>query len=512
MKGRVAKNVFFNWLGLFSTVATSFFLTPFILHRIGDVAFGLWTLMVSVTGYYSLFDLGIRNAIIRYVSRFAAKHQFDEMSGVVSTSIVSYSVIGMLVLALTVLGAWKLDFLLRMPTAWSGSAKILLLTFGIGTAVCMPLSVFGGILEGLQQFAWIGGVQALASVVRALLIVWALSSGYGLLAIGFISVGVNILSYLPYLVVSFRICPELRLRRAYVDPGKLRMLASFGIVTFWIGIANRLRFQTDSLVIGSFLSVELISIFAIGSKLVSYTTELVQAMAQVFTPMSSHFHAKGDMDSLRRILITGNRYASLIIFPLMAVLLLLGKSFIRIWVGPAYSSSYTVLAILLIPMSLYVAQATSTKVLYGMGRHHKLALVLAVEGGANLVLSIVLLHWYGIFGVALGTAIPLTLTSVCFLPVHLCRLLDIRIGHYLRQAHLYPLLLTLPTATVLWTLNRFYPAARYSTFVVEVLVAGLAYGLTLLVSHSYMQRKTIVAARTSPVLAPAYSSFEKHET
>ena len=60
------------------------FISLYILHRLGDDAFGLWILIFSVTGYYGLFDLGIRSSIIRYVAKFSATDDHAELNRLVN--------------------------------------------------------------------------------------------------------------------------------------------------------------------------------------------------------------------------------------------------------------------------------------------------------------------------------------------------------------------------------------------------------------------------------------------
>ena len=47
----IARNVVFNWLGTLANMAVGFFFAPFILHRLGDAAYGVWVLAISVVGY-----------------------------------------------------------------------------------------------------------------------------------------------------------------------------------------------------------------------------------------------------------------------------------------------------------------------------------------------------------------------------------------------------------------------------------------------------------------------------
>ena len=469
-------------------MVVAFFLTPYILHRLGDAGFGLWMLVSSVTGYYGLLGFGTRNAIIRYVSRYHASNDHESLNRVINTGVATYTALCLLMILASVLVAWKLELLFPISPEMMPTARLLVLVLGIGTAVTFPLAIFGGVLEGLQQFTWTGVVQVFSSLLRAGSIVWALERGYGLLAIGWITVIVNLAGSIVYVAVTYRLLPTFELRRSLVDLKTLWTMASFGLVTFFIGIAQALRFNLDSIVIGMFLSLQAISLFAIASRLVLYASEVVQTMAQVFTPMSSHYDALGDRDRLRRLLITGNRYASLVMFPMAAVLLVVGQSAIRVWVGPQYSASYALLVALTIPMTFYTAQATSTKVLYGMSRHILLAKVLLAEGIANLVLSIILVRSYGVMGVALGTAIPLVVTSVFFLPLHMCRVLELPLKRYLREAHWHAMLLVIPLCLVLWWADRWIQPEGYPGLIAVLLAGGVVYGAEILAYFYLVER------------------------
>src|SRR6202790_669635 len=88
------KNVGSSWFALGVNILVGIFLSPYILHRLGDEAFGLWVLIFSITGYYGLFDLGIRSSIIRYVAKYSATDENDELNRLINTSLFTYSGIG----------------------------------------------------------------------------------------------------------------------------------------------------------------------------------------------------------------------------------------------------------------------------------------------------------------------------------------------------------------------------------------------------------------------------------
>jgi len=56
-----------------------------------------------------------------------------------------------------------------------------------------------------------------------------------------------------------------------------------------------------------------------------------------------------------------------------------------------------------------------------------------VEGVANLVLSLILVRFCGMTGVALGTFIPMALVKLIVQPIYVCRVCDIPYGEYMRN-------------------------------------------------------------------------------
>src|SRR6478672_1432686 len=111
----IFKNVGTSWFSLGVNILVGIFLSPFILHRLGDTAYGIWILIFSVTGYYGLFDLGIRSSIVRYVSKFTATGDIEDLAKLINTSLFIYSCIGVLSVMVTVVVSWYMDRIFRIP-------------------------------------------------------------------------------------------------------------------------------------------------------------------------------------------------------------------------------------------------------------------------------------------------------------------------------------------------------------------------------------------------------------
>jgi O-antigen/teichoic acid export membrane protein len=479
-KAGFIKNVSSSWLGLAVNVVTGLIISPYILHKLGDEAFGLWVLVFAITGYYGLFDFGVRSSVVRYVAKFTAVDDREHLNRLVNTTLFSYSCVAAILLVLTALGGLFVDRLFHVHADYERTAQILFLMVGGSLSLGFPLAVFGGILEGLQKFYLLNLINIVNTVLRAVLVVVVLDRGYGLLTVAAVTVIFPIINGLVNAINALRLT-RVRISSRYISRQTFREVIGYSSGVFIIALATKLRFKTDAMVIGTFMSSAAIAYFAIGSRLVDYANDLVSSLAQLFVPMSSQSQARGDIRQLRKMFVAGNRGCAFIIFPITAIFLILGKSMIEVWMGAKYiATSYPVLVILIVPSTLMLAQATSGRMLYGMAKHRMWAKIVLIEGIANLILSIFLVRQLGIVGSAFGTAIPLTFTMVYFLPRHLCRLLDIRIGSYVREAFLLPLALCTPLVAALLAMQRWYVPHTYPQLAVQLLIAGLVYGGSLL--------------------------------
>ena len=79
-----------SWVAVIANASVGIFLTPYVLHRLGDEAFGVWILTTNLVGYYGILDAGVRSAIIRYVSRHKELNEPDRVNEVVASAFYYY--------------------------------------------------------------------------------------------------------------------------------------------------------------------------------------------------------------------------------------------------------------------------------------------------------------------------------------------------------------------------------------------------------------------------------------
>ncbi|MEX2314718.1 MAG: oligosaccharide flippase family protein, partial [Thermomicrobiales bacterium] len=100
---RLLRNSARNYLSVFFNLTLGFLLTPFLLHRLGPVEFGLWVLILSSATYGTLFDFGIFGALTKFVAEHRATGQIAVARQYIAASSMLYWMIGLAVAVFAVI-------------------------------------------------------------------------------------------------------------------------------------------------------------------------------------------------------------------------------------------------------------------------------------------------------------------------------------------------------------------------------------------------------------------------
>src|SRR5262249_57148855 len=76
----------------------AFFLTPFVLASLGPARYGVWALLINLSGYYGLLDLGFRAGLTQYMTRYLALGRLDQVNRCASSGFTVLGLCGGLIL------------------------------------------------------------------------------------------------------------------------------------------------------------------------------------------------------------------------------------------------------------------------------------------------------------------------------------------------------------------------------------------------------------------------------
>jgi O-antigen/teichoic acid export membrane protein len=478
----IARSILSNWFATAAVMAVGFFLSPFIVHRLGVVAYGVWVLTISSINYMAILDLGMASSVIRFVSKGHATQDHEGSSEALSAVLWVRLQISAIILLLTGVLAVVFPHVFIVPPDLAGDARKALLIIGLTTAIGMSFGVFSSTLSALHRYDLRSYVTLTQLSIRVIGVVAVLRTGHGIVAIALCellaaTVGNCLLAYL-----ARRTYPELTIRLKKPRWEVLRKIWSYSVYAFMVTIAVQLVYQTDNLVVGAFVSASAVTFYSIGNSLCRYTDQLVAAMTTTFTPAASTYEAAGDVSGLRALYFNGTRATMVFSLPIVATLIIRGRTFIGVWMGPQFSrTSGTVLAILAVALMFSLQNTTAGAIAFGVEKHKMLAKWSMAEAISNLVLSIVLARTIGIYGVAIGTLVPSLVIHLVLWPRYVCRLVDVGFVQVFRDVWGPVFLCAVPFAGASYLVDVLFPVHHMISFVLQTIlllpVFGIAVGI-----------------------------------
>jgi O-antigen/teichoic acid export membrane protein len=458
-------NVFSNWAEFLASMLISFFLSPFVIHHLGASVYGAWLLIMTLTGYLGLLDFGGR-AVTRYIARFHIRGEHGSASGLVATALAIFTLLGVAVVCLSAIVPLLAVKFLHEASRLTFSVRTVVILAGATVASSLVGNIFGAVVMGLQRFELASAIQIGAAISKALMVFLALERGKGLVALAIINLVVSVAIGLSYFWLSRRLYPQLQLSYALVNRGDGHVLFSFGGQLFLLNASAYLILYSDLAVIGAFLPVAMITFYAIASNLVAYSRSLITGISSAVLPLVSSLKADGNRNKVQLISLIGPRYTTMMVLPIIITLAIRGRTFIGLWMGFDYAGpSSRVLQVLCLALFFGAANQVATSTLIGVNKHGPLVFVNMAEGVLNLALSICLVRFIGIVGVAWGTAIPIAITSLVFWPAYIHRTSEVRSSRYVVSTWIRPALAAAPFALISFVIEKiWYPPTVWFFF------------------------------------------------
>src|ERR1700692_3753983 len=164
---RFALNVGMNWIAMAVSMVVPFFLTPFVIRSLGVTAYGIWILAVSTVSYLNVLDLGLRSAIIRFVSKAEAQGKPEDATSTIGAALWVRLLISSGVAILSIILALAFPHLFKVPPDMQRAAQITVLMCALGVAITLVSGVFGAVLAATHRFDVLSSISAVQTLARA---------------------------------------------------------------------------------------------------------------------------------------------------------------------------------------------------------------------------------------------------------------------------------------------------------------------------------------------------------
>lgn len=483
---QLKKAALLSYINLGITNIVGIVLTPFIVRMLGDSEYGLFALIGAFVGYLSILDLGLTNAVVRFVAQYRAQKDTKGQENFLAISLIIYSAISIAVVLLGTVMYWNIEALFgdTLTASQMGKAKIMFLIFIFNIAITLPGGAFTGICNGYEQFVFPRLLTIIKYVLRAILVVAILYQGADALGLVVLDSILNVLfiaSTVYY--VFFKLNVKIKLHS--FNKSFIKEIFSYSIWIFVFGLVYQFQWRTGQVILGSTTDTVIVAIYAVGVTLGLYFLTFGNVINGLILPKAvKSVYADSNKIVLTAEMIRVSRITMIVLFYILGGFLILGQEFVVLWVGETYKESWLVALLIMIAYVIPISQGYAHAILEAkkLMRFKSLSsLILTIIG---IIIGGFLSKTYGLKGIIygiFGALIVLQILVLCYYQLKL----GIDMKRYFTKA-LLPFLVLFSVVCLI----SFYSFKSIDQGWVFFLLKGVCYTLLFMTGCYFVLSRT----------------------
>ncbi len=435
---RFLSGVVFGYSNQIITMVVGLWLTPFLLHHLGQHGYGLWLTALPILNYLMLADFGIVALLPRTVAYATGraggdkKYATDLPATIGQTAVVVLGQTPVVVLAAVLVWVF-------LPTQWAELRGPLGMTMGVFAAL-FPLRLFPAVLEGLQEQAF---------VVKATMVSWAIGT---VTSIVMILAGGGLYSVAAGWVIQLTggaVASAYRLwtHHPEVLPSRLPRLSKPQFLGqlgrgFWVSanqVGTILMGSTDVLIIGKLFGPIAVVPYVCTGKLANVLANQPQMLMHLAMPGLSEMKTGESKERLFQVSIALSQGMLLLTGLVFCVILAVNKPFVFWWVGSKQYAGFVLTCAILLQILVRHWNLTIAYTAFCFGHEKMLAISGLIDGLVTAGTMLLLAKPFGYVGVVAGSIVGVCLTT---LPTNMITVA--------RDLHLSPLRMLVPFWPWFW--------------------------------------------------------------
>jgi O-antigen/teichoic acid export membrane protein len=455
-------------------------LPPVLVHHLSQAEYSAWVLILQLSTYITLLDLGLQTVVSKMIAENHAKGDQQANHQLLSTSfqvLGTIAGVGLLVVCALV---WRVPAIFhQMPASLYPQVRMGLLLVGASAAFGLPFNPFLAVFIGLQRYGFPTVVALLGRLASATLLVSMVLLHASLVQLALAIALVNIATAIAQSYGWHRyVKGEVAFSFSGFHRATAMMLLSSGsVIAFWT-IGELFVSGLDLLLVGHF-DYGNTGFYAIAASATNFLLMIVSSLFAPILPAISAMQTTSTPEALGRITLKISRYCTLTLCALSLSLLVGAFPLLSLWVGHTYAVK-TVVFLEVLVLSNFIRQLCYpySLVVIATGKQKLATLAVVLEAVVNLAASLWLGSRFGAMGVAFGTLLGAAVSLAVHLTVSMARTrpaIDFSPGTFVVQSLLRPLSCVIPLLLLASSWNSMSLVPARPVFLAAWLVTTLLW-------------------------------------
>lgn len=460
----IGKNIGFLALNRLVVAIVNFILFPFIVGHVGKEVYGIYLIVLSLTGYLALMDFGVMSALTKYVSEYRGKEDEKGITSIISASFSFYVLIGIIIATTLFIMSMTFQNFINTKPEDVVTTRQLFMIAACSAIFVWPMSTFKGVTQGYNLWNMDASVSICSQILNAVATFTLLSMGFGIIFVFLFNQLFSVLGD-TFLCLYLKRKHKVKVIFPYTDWKVFRFIFNFSFFVFLSSLVAIFIFQIHNIMIGCFLTMSAVSVYAVAYNMQHYLRSISAILVSPFWTLASEMEGRKDIQGQRNLLLKGTKYVTAAFLPAIIIVLVYAEPFINYWVGPGFQESVLPARILILYWCFTGCITLSGGMLSARGVVRKPLLISLAVAIVNVIIVLLFINKIGILAPALGLSISMIfIASPLTLRLSL-KELGISFKEFFEQSIKVNLLFFCLVGVISWCLMKsLYPRGMMMTF------------------------------------------------
>lgn len=380
------------------------------LSSLGEDIYALNQLFFQLFAYISLAEGGATNYIIQLYYKHFVENNKEKIKEIYRSSVLFMRKIAMIVFIV----GFGVSFFLKFLTNNNLSSfymQIVFIIFIVRSCIEYLLMSPKLVMQADQKLYKINIIYYIFKILELMFEIVLLKIGVDYITTLISSTLLRTLSYVFINRKVFKQYPWLK------EKSNKNMVKIKGINNMFVHrIAEAIHYNTDIILVSSFLKPLVVTIYSSYNYITKYLTDGVDIVGNSMSASVGNVIYKEDNESKVKILDE-----LLILYLVFAVFFcsacfILINSFIKLWIGSKYIIDSFSLILIIINLFIVIARKPLNIYFNSAGWYKETRLIVFLEAIVNLVFSLLLVKKFRLVGLLFGTLISMLLTTFWYIP------------------------------------------------------------------------------------------------
>ena len=383
-------NIITSIISLATSIGISFFLTPYIVDKIGKEAYGFIGLINNLVSYISIITIALNSMAGRFITIKVHQNNEKEANEYFNSVLISNIIMAIIIAIIALILLINLNNLLDIPETLILDVKITFTIVAVEFILNLVCSIFGAVTFITNKLYLYQINTAIGNFLKvAILFILFLIFNPKLYFVSISNISFTIFIIILNVYYTKTLLSTIKINKKCFKIDKVIELIRSGIWNVVIRLSSVLNTGLDLLLANVLVGASFMGVLSITKTIPNCFTTFANTIGGVFAPGLTIAYAKNDIQELKSNLKTGIKVMIIFTALFFAFIVVYSKEFYSLWLKGQDSKLLYVLTILsTIHMPITFGMININNIFTVTNKLKKNSIALVIQGVLNVLIVV----------------------------------------------------------------------------------------------------------------------------